>query len=94
MLEGVLADATPDTFRPHAHSAFRLDDGAEVTLSEITLYNPHPEGGRDQPFSLVFEGPADRTIGQGIHRLTHDVIGEVELFLVPIGPGRYEAVFN
>lgn len=90
----MLADATPETFTPHLHSAFRVADGPEVTLTEVTLYNPHPEGGREQPFSLVFEGPTDRMIDQGTHRLTHDAIGEVELFLVPIGPGRYEAVFN
>lgn len=90
----MLSDATPDTFRPHLHSAFRVADGPEVTLVEVTLYNPHPEGGREQPFSLVFKGPGDRVIDQGTHRLAHDVVGDLELFLVPIGPGSYEAVFN
>lgn len=35
-------------------------------------------------FSLLFRGPREQEFGQGNYRLTHEAIGEVELFLVPI----------
>jgi len=35
-------------------------------------------------FSLLFRGPRDQEFGQGNYRLTHETIGQVELFLVPI----------
>ena len=54
------------------------------------------ESGR--PFSLLFLGPADRTFEQGIRTLSHPVMGELEIFLVPMQPDDegplYEAVFT
>jgi hypothetical protein len=56
-----------------------------------------PEGQVRQQFSLVFRGPLDRTLAQGTYRLGHPHLGEIELFLVPLGPDtegmRYEAAF-
>jgi hypothetical protein len=50
-------------------------------------------------YSLVFRGAADRPLGQGTYTLTHPETGEVEVFLVPIGPAddgthQYEAIFS
>ena len=55
------------------------------------------EAGR--PFSLTFAGGPTPPAMQGIHRLTHQGMGELELFLVPLGPGdhglqQYEAIFS
>ena len=51
-----------------------------------------------QPFSLVFVGPARFVLPQQTYRVEHDSLGELDLFLVPIGPNgggmRYEAVFT
>jgi uncharacterized protein DUF6916 len=44
------------------------------------------------PFSLVFSGQPG--MPQGIHRLEHEALGPLDVFLVPVGPGRYEAVFT
>lgn len=59
------------------------------------------EGAARQPFSLLYRGPAAPILEQGIYRLAHGELGELELFLVPLGPDReggdailYEAVFN
>lgn len=66
-----------------------------LTLSEAAAMGSGArEGGA---FSLVFEGPADLMLEQGVFRLKQD--GQcIDLFLVPIGPfGKgmgFEAVFT
>lgn len=55
-------------------------------------------GGR-RPFSLLFLGPAShRYLPQGTYPLQHDVLGRLDLFVVPVGPQagrmRYEVIFN
>ena len=54
------------------------------------------ESGR--PFSLLFEGPADPRLTQGMHDLGHPEHPLTGVFLVPVGrsdPGwTYEAVFS
>jgi hypothetical protein len=58
--------------------------------------------GRSMPghatFSVVFRGPLDAFLGQGMVSMSHDAIGEFELFIVPIAQTSdgylYEAVFN
>lgn len=57
-----------------------------------------PEG--REPFSAIFLGPKEPIFGQQIVRLTHSTLGDLDLFLVPLGPDienrgiRYEAVFS
>lgn len=54
-----------------------------------------PEGQARLQFSLVFAGPLG--LSQGTYRLTHPELGDLDLFLVPIGRDgegvRYEAAF-
>ena len=56
-----------------------------------------PHGEQRNQFSLFFRGPTERALPQGIYRLAHSELGELELFLVPLGPDgegmRYEAAF-
>ncbi|MBU0595154.1 hypothetical protein KJ567_00515 [Candidatus Bipolaricaulota bacterium] len=35
-------------------------------------------------FSCLFHGPKAQELGQATYRLTHDVLGEIDLFLVPV----------
>ena len=70
-------------------------DGAEpfdAELVEVTEIDREP-GGR-APFSLVFRGGPDPPLAQGIHRVEHEQLGALEIFLVPIATDRYEAVFT
>ena len=75
---------------------FRIaPDGApafEAELVEVTEI-PREPGGR-APFSLVFEGGPDPPLPQRIYRVEHGELGALEIFLVPIAPDRYEAVFT
>ena len=56
------------------------------------------QGGNREAYSLLFCGPTQPIFPQGIYRINHAVLGELELFLVPIGPQAdgmgYEAVFT
>jgi len=65
-------------------------DLIEVSDSKETL--------RQRAFSIVFLGPGDKLMPQHIYRLQHEVLGEMDLFLVPVGSKEqgyeYEAVFN
>jgi hypothetical protein len=83
-------------FAPRLHEPFRVvPDGGEpfeVELVEVTEI-PREPGGRS-PFSLVFRGGPSPPLPQAIYRVEHDEIGALEIFLVPIGPDRYEAVFT
>ena len=53
---------------------------------------------RPDPFSLLFRGPSDHALSQGIYRFNHRSIGGMDLFIVPVAGTTdgifYEAVFN
>jgi hypothetical protein len=63
--------------------------------------NRNPDdAGHDRPFALLYLAPAECDWPQNLYRLTHDQLGTLEVFLVPVGPSStsdgmlYEAVFN
>jgi hypothetical protein len=57
-----------------------------------------PEGQTRMQFSLVFRGPTSPYLPQATYRLSHAELGQLDLFLVPIGAEsdgiRYEAAFG
>jgi hypothetical protein len=61
-------------------------------VSDLTVSNG-AEG-----FSIVFKGPGEFVLRQSTYRLKHDVMGTIDILLVPIGKDEqgvdYEAVFN
>ncbi len=69
----------------------------EVRLIEAQKFGSGAEGGRAS-FSLLFRGPEGMELPQGVYKVAHDDLGDGEIFLVPLGPGKegvlYEAVFN
>jgi len=92
-------DLNSRIFSEHLNSTFGLavpdSESVGLQLVEVTERNAPP--GTEQ-FSVLFRGPQNGTISQGIHTLRHEQLGELQLFLVPLGPDamgmRYEAVFN
>ena len=68
----------------------------KLRLSEVARSRVTGQGG----FSLIFEGPLEPVMPQGMCTLVHHAGLEVveDIFIVPIGPKagvmRYEAVFN
>lgn len=65
---------------------------------ELVSVSDLRETPRQRMFSLVFRGPLDQPLEQGLHPMTHAAMGTESLFLVPIAREadgfRYEAVFN
>jgi hypothetical protein len=100
----VLDPFTPATFGPAVGQSFTVELQAGVPRMELRLDRlvelpSTPGAPRIQPFTLTFIGPAGRHLAQGTYRLHHGDLGELDVFLVPLGPladGRhqYEAVFN
>jgi len=102
-----LESLTAAAFAAHLKSVFRLQTGGEPLPLELVevqkaSYADDPAAvgpsGRREPFALLFRGPRSPYARQGTHRLEHDGMGALELFLVPLGPDaagmRYEAVFT
>lgn len=92
MLEAYTADA----FARQLHDRFSFLDGnarVDFELVEVARLG-EATSERRAPFSLRFRGPDSPTLPQRIYRLEHAELGALELFLVPIGPGCYEAIFT
>jgi hypothetical protein len=78
-------------------------DGRTVSMTLVEASQREAAGGRGpdgqhrRQFSLVFAGPGEPVLPQSVHRLIHADLGELDLFLVPIGPDadrmQYEAAF-
>lgn len=47
-----------------------------------------------EPFSLLFEVDDGMILPQKIYQVRHETLGELPLFLVPVGEGISESVFN
>lgn len=72
------------------------DQNVELELTKVSKLKNYEHG--QEEFSVVFRGPNDAFLGQGIRLLKHDQLGDLELFIVPIRQDQngyyYEAVFN
>ena len=103
-----LATVTADTFRPHIDSTFTVvveDHTFVLTLTDIDLHGEPPPPNHPvlvrQGFSMVFRTFDDDGVffPQNVYKATHESLGEVELFFVPIGPDlegvmRYEVILG
>ena len=90
---------THEAFRQQAGTKFQVQVGADgtveldlVEVSDIKLYP-----GQEQ-FGVVFRGPLNVFLDQGVRPFAHDEMGQFEIFLVPIRQDEqgfyYEAIFN
>jgi len=87
------------TFAKQVDTEFHVNDPAtrpfNLKLTQVVKRVKTPQ---QEVFSLVFHGPGTNFIPQGSHKLKHEQLGEVEIFLVPVGQDKdgfeYEAVFN
>src|SRR5215470_19230962 len=90
---------TMEMFAPQAGSKFTMDCGntgaVELTLDSVSDLG---SSARHIQFSMVFSGPQNAPLKQGIYRLEHSELGALDLFLVPIGSDKngvqYEAIVN
>lgn len=87
------------SFSEHLNTKFRIrPDESTVVETELIVAEDLGSTPRQERFSLIFRGPHQPILPQMIYRIEHDVMGTLNLFLVPIGVEedglRYEAVFN
>lgn len=68
-----------------------------LKLISVDKYPGSASLGEHEPFSVVFRGGSNTLLDQKIYLIKHSTLGDMELFIVPIGPDdegmRYEAVF-
>ena len=94
---------TINDFHPHKSTKFSIQCGDESVPHEMELIdieelkNSRMEG-QNKGFVLTFRSLSNGILPQKIYTLSHEILGEVQIFMVPIGPDekgqRYEAVFN
>lgn len=88
-------------FDKHLDQVFTLAAGEGELALRLVEASPMGQTAADaerEPFSLVFRGPSDVPLSQGVFEFKHPEFGPISLFLVPIGPDGeglcYEVVFN
>ncbi|HUS11923.1 MAG TPA: hypothetical protein VMZ30_15765 [Pyrinomonadaceae bacterium] len=98
--EAIMDDSlTHEAFIQNVNTRFQVSTGdtnqVELELAEVSELKQLKT--HDQ-FAVVFRGPLNLFMGQGMRSFEHDKLGQFELFIVPIrqdGEGfYYEAVFN
>jgi len=88
-----------EMFEGQLNTSFRMHYG-DTQNAELKLIGVTDVGSseRQNQFSIIFLGPYEAPISQGIYRVEHEALGDLDLFLVPIGRDkegvRYEAIFN
>src|SRR5688572_25896313 len=88
-----------DMFDNVKGTAFTLTGGEDQKVDiELTEVSDLKETSSQQAFSLLFVVPAPYRLEQGLYDLEHQTLGQLQLFLVPVGLDdnrlQMEAVFN
>jgi hypothetical protein len=90
---------TFEVFEARQGETFRVPGPTPVALTLTTAATwgqPFAPEMR-QPFTLHLRGPLEPFLPQGVYPLEHPAIADLEVFLVPLGPGdggmQYEAIF-
>jgi hypothetical protein len=98
-----LETLTAEEFQSRLGQTFRValpgGEPLETTLAEVHTHKYAPPASNQRKgFSLTFRSALPGHLPQAIYAVTHDEMGTMDLFLVPVGPKDggmcYEAVFN
>lgn len=103
----MLETFTVEMFAPHVGDKFQFfyNTSDALDLELISAKELGTESAKEwnkvsgrAPFTLIFLGPSDRVLSQGICRVKHDGMDPFEIFVVPIGPNQegmqYEVIFT
>lgn len=93
------ASLTHEEFGRNANTKFQVEvdenTTVELDLIEVSELKIYP---RQEEFTLLFRGPLNAFLDQGVRNFKHDQMGEFELFIVPIKQDAdgfyYEVIFN
>lgn len=98
-----LSTLTHEHFAACLNQPFLVDSGHGTrVVTELVEVQTHgklePGSEKRQRFTVMFRGPMDPHLPQQIYTLGHETLGDLQLFLVPVGPDAegllYEAVFS
>jgi len=104
----MLDKLTLSSFEPYKNQIFKLQlaDDSTMNLELIEAANvgrnpvDYGEDERRWSFSLIFLGPVDPILEQQVVTLQHDDMGQLDLFVVPVGAHhqregmQYEVIFT
>ncbi|MGR8935950.1 MAG: DUF6916 family protein [Gammaproteobacteria bacterium] len=97
----MLETLTKESWATYLNSSFQVDiEGEHALLMQLQSVSGYgrPLDGKREAYSLLFRGPLQPLLPQRIYAIRHEQLGQLEIFLVPIGPDaegmRYEAVFT
>lgn len=90
---------THEAFTNNLQTKFHVTAGPDrIVELELTEVSELKSSARQEQFAIVFRGPSDAFLGQGTRLLSHERMGQFDLFIVPIKQDEqgfyYEAVFN
>ncbi len=93
-----MADLSIDDFAPHVGTPYEVEAGSGTVSLTLNEARPLPQSVRDAgSFALLFRGPADPLLPQGIYTFRRGEAVE-EIFITPVARDQsgteYEAVFN
>jgi hypothetical protein len=97
-----LEEFKEEVFAQHVNTKFYIPvDEKRVELELVSVIGDKSSLDKIEGverFSLYFLGPADLYLPQSIYHMEHDVLGALDIFIVPIGIKdkryQYEAVFS
>jgi hypothetical protein len=83
----------------HRGEVFTLNNGSKLVLDQVgELVHMAGDGHRFEGYSLLFKAESGSLPADGVFRLSHAALGDLELYLGSVcGPGaaeRYEAVIS
>ena len=86
------------TFVAQLNTSFKVHGGAELIEVKLVEVSEFRETPRQERFSVLFRGPRNLALSQGLYDFEHREIGLFTLFIVPVAQDEqeisYEAVFN
>ena len=92
-----MTELVTGTFEPLIGDTFTATPSYSGEPLELVLSScdESPHARPDHPaFSLIFEAADPTPREQQIFSLEHAELGQLDLFLVPLGPTTYQAVIN
>lgn len=82
----------PTRYREQLGTIFLAEhDAGPMKLRLAGVVEERVSGGLQQ-FSLFFHGPADRVLPQGTYAFSHDALGSLALFIVPVIGSNHERI--
>jgi hypothetical protein len=88
------------TFTELLQSDFRIRTSGDQPAVAVKLVQADDRGStpHQEQFAILFHGPLELALRQGLYQMEQEQLGSFDLFIVPVGRDargyQYEAIFN